>query len=167
MAVWPNGTNYPGNVWHELLSDRVDVSADCWLWTAGLNDSGYGRITVDGIRRRAHCVSFELAQGPIPDGLVVDHKCHNPACVRPEHLHAVTPKQNIENRAGANINSKSGIRGVSWDRVNGTWRATVCHAGRSYSVGRFARIEDAERAVIKKRNELFTNNLLDREMEAA
>ncbi len=43
----------------------------------------------------AHRVAYELAIGPVPDGLVVDHLCFNRACVRPGHLEPVTQQENV------------------------------------------------------------------------
>lgn len=54
---------------------------------------------------------------------------------------------------------KSGVRGVYRDR--GKWVAQVKHEGRAVHVGRFDRIEDAEAAVVARRNELFSNSLAD------
>lgn len=42
----------------------------------------------------AHRVSYELSVGPIPAGMEIDHLCRNQPCVRPDHLEAVTPKEN-------------------------------------------------------------------------
>jgi len=108
-----------------------------------------------------HRVAFELASGPIPTGMLVDHICHRPLCIRPEHLQLATRKENGENRAGATRVSSSGRRGV-YPRPNGAWQARVRHAGQDIHVGTFDSLEEAERAVIAKRNELFTNNLADR-----
>lgn len=138
----------------------VDKSGDCWEWTGTKKESGYGLLRFDGRLRAAHRISWELANGPIPPGMDIDHKCHNPSCVRHSHLHPVSTKQNAENRQGAQRNSKSGIRGVSM--VRGVWLASVRHHGRNISVGHFATAAEAEAAAIAKRNQLFTNNILDR-----
>lgn len=72
----------------DLLSD------DCWWWRGALNDSGYGIFHADGGTRRAHRVSYEMFVGPIPEGLVIDHLCHNRSCVNPGHLEAVEREEN-------------------------------------------------------------------------
>ncbi len=61
----------------------------CWLWTAALSTNGYGRIG-RGTRAegtvRAHRLSWEIHNGPIPVGLGVLHYCDTPSCVNPGHL---------------------------------------------------------------------------------
>ena len=43
----------------------------------------------------AHRFTYELERGPIRDGLVIDHRCRRPGCVRPDHLEAVTNWENV------------------------------------------------------------------------
>ena len=144
---------------------KVEKTDTCWNWTAATNAYGYGTFG-RGSRASGHVLahrfSWELARGPIPAGLHIDHQCHNPACVRPSHLRVVNNKQNHENFKGAFSTSKTGIRGVSWDKRRQLYRATVTHNYKHVTVGRFATIQEAEEAVIAKRLELFTHNLLDR-----
>lgn len=75
---------------------RVTKSDDCWEWTGARTSAGYGhfRITGGGYEY-AHRFAYLISTGPIPEGLVLDHLCRNPPCVRPDHLEAVTHAENV------------------------------------------------------------------------
>jgi hypothetical protein len=74
----------------------VDKTGECWLWTGSLHNLGYpNRFLVDGERIYPHRYSYELVHGPIPDGLTIDHLCRVRHCVNPEHLEAVTHRENL------------------------------------------------------------------------
>jgi HNH endonuclease len=132
----------------------------CWNWTGAIAGKGHGRFWVGGKLVPAHRYSYELATGTDPGKLQIDHRCHNERCVRPDHLRAVTPAQNLQNRRGAQRGSASGVRGVR--KFRNRWRAEVQHNGKRIQVDSFAALADAEAAVIAKRNELFSHNDLDR-----
>lgn len=66
----------------------------CWHWTGAVTGrGGYGAFW-DGGRRQAHRVGHEILGLHLPDGLVIDHLCRNPRCVRPLHHEWVTSGEN-------------------------------------------------------------------------
>lgn len=69
---------------------NVKLGPGCWEWTDGLNPDGYGRF--DGTS--AHRFAYELMVEPVDPDDKVDHLCRNHACVRPDHLEAVSNREN-------------------------------------------------------------------------
>lgn len=137
---------------------KVDRSGDCWVWTAAQYRNGYGMFGVTHKRpTRAHKYSYELVNGPVPDGLHIDHKCRNRLCVNPDHLHAVTPKQNRENLT-VDPRSRSGHRGVNWYAPKSCWRVRVMHYKKEHHGGYFTDLEEAAAAARALRARLFTNS---------
>ena len=83
----------------------------CWLWTATINQYGYGRFRHEGKFTTAHRVAWVLTHGPVDEGVEIDHLCRNRACVNPSHLEAVSRSTNYR-------------RGI-----NGFWFDGKCRAG--------------------------------------
>lgn len=78
----------------DVFEAHVIRGEDCWGWTGQPGGSGYHSLRFGGKRLYAHRVSHELFKGPIPEGFDIDHLCRNPECVNPDHLEAVTHREN-------------------------------------------------------------------------
>ena len=100
----------------KLLSDldrfmrkvAVDADTGCWVWQGKLDKDGYGAqfkvgSRTDGTRRavRPHRFAYTELIEPIPEGLVIDHRCRNRACQNPVHMEPVTQAENTKRGARA------------------------------------------------------------------
>lgn len=85
-----------------LARIRINEDTGCWEWTLERNNAGYGKISL-GARNEGkelvHRVAWKLWNGPIPEGLVLDHLCRVRHCCNPAHLEVVTPSVNAQRRA--------------------------------------------------------------------
>jgi len=59
---------------------------DCWIWKGPVQTGGYGRFGYKGVHYSTHRLAYILANGKIPKGMHVCHKCDNPPCCNPAHL---------------------------------------------------------------------------------
>ena len=79
------------------LREKIEINpdTDCWEWQGNLTKDGYGRVTIAGKNCLVHRVMYEIANGPIPANLEIDHLCHNKRCCNPKHLEPVPHAVNM------------------------------------------------------------------------
>jgi HNH endonuclease len=151
MSNTPTPPGDPNNSNSTRLFSKISLSENdlgCWEFTGYLDPKGYGRFYYDGRCHGAHRVAYVLAYGPIPPGLVVDHTCSNPSCVRYEHLQVVTVAENNRLAAERRTHCKNGH---PWDERNTYWhkegkrncRRCNAEAVRRYSARKAAREDDS------------------------
>lgn len=128
----------------------------CLRWQGTHDSDGYGKVKREGANRRVHQVVWTDSNGPVPEGMVIDHTCHTRDCVNIDHLRLLSNEYNLQNRSGAQSNSKTGVRNVHLS-PNGRFRVCVKRLGKVYHGGTFDTIEDAEAKAVEMRMELFTH----------
>lgn len=116
-------------------TSKLVFQADgCVTWDGCLNDSGYGMLGVHGKAQRAHRLAYAFFVGPLPDG-DLDHLCRNRACVRPDHLEAVSRGENTKRGLNGDLKTRC-AQGHHWAenrvrRPNGAYTCGECRRERS------------------------------------
>ena len=110
---------------------RPDDEDACHGWRCRLQPGRYATLGVDGRRVRAHRWIWEQTYGPIPEGMIVDHVCHNEAAARGE----CAAVDDCPHRACTNIRHLV-LKTVSennWASPNFTGNSTHCKHGHEYT----------------------------------
>lgn len=98
------------------------VVGDCHEWVGAKDKNGYGQTNINRKNVYTHRYVYERANGPIPDGLEVDHVCRNKSCCNLLHLRLVTRAENVlENSDGlAAVNRRKThcVHGHKFDEAN-------------------------------------------------
>lgn len=104
----------------------------CWPWLAkARHPYGYGRMTAGrGVQLKAHQIGWALANGPIPEGMSILHRCDNPGCCNPAHLFLGDQAANVDDAKQKGRMSKPPV-----------------HRGASHH---FAKLSDAQVAAIRE-----------------
>lgn len=79
-----------------IIRGSLPGANGCREWQRAKTAKGYGVVTLRrGSSLLAHRLSYWVFVGPIDGELVVDHMCHNRACVEPTHLRLLTNQGNL------------------------------------------------------------------------
>lgn len=110
---------------YESMLRRVKKTDSCWEWQGAIKPNGYGQATLTvspGKIKNFYAHRFFMSE--IPDGLEVDHLCHNRSCVRLDHMETVDHRTNMNRKDPDNIKGLSDHCGAGhkYTPENTHWR---------------------------------------------
>lgn len=135
----------------EAFAARTTRRGECLIWTGSVMSRGYGNMSVRGQNLLVHRYAWERANGPIPEGMEVDHRYHcDRLCVEVKHLRVTTHQKNLQNLSGPRSHNKStGVRNV-YPTGN---KFYVKVAGKTY--GTFDTVAEAQEVARETREKVF------------
>lgn len=121
------------------VSPRANVKAG--QHAGSVDSNGRLMVMVDQISYHSGRLIWLWMMGAWPLGLI-DHQDHNPLNNRWKNLRDVTQRVNAQNRL-VSKNSKSGVRGVYWNKQQGKWHAQIAKDRKRIHLGWFGSFDAA------------------------
>lgn len=109
---------------------------------------GYKKVQYKMKCYMAHRIIWEMHNGPIPDGMEIDHINHVRDDNRIENLRLVTHSDNQKNQKQHKTNT-SGVTGVHWSKHRRKWVAKITINGKHFNLGGF---DSKELAISARKN---------------
>lgn len=127
---------------------------ECWQWNGATSEDGYGYFRVSGKTVKAHRWLYQFVVASIGDGLVLRHRCDNPACVNPDHLEPGSILQNVQDaiERGRRVD----LQGAAHGRAKIS-DADVVEIRRRASLGESCRRISADYPISKSQIERIVN----------
>lgn len=139
------GTDAKGNKFIISKEDHIECSKYCWTGndkTSRKSKLGIyfsarmSRKSPEGHKMKMlHNFVWELHNGKIPQGYIVDHINQKPWDCRYENLRLADKSLNSIN-AGLRENNSSGVTGVCFANREQNWRAFINYQGKRIELGR-------------------------------
>jgi len=104
--------------------------------------TGYVHIKIKAKSFKAHRLTFLYHYGYLPE--LVDHIDGNRLNNRIENLREASKQENAQNQK-VRLTNSSGVKGVSWHKVNKKWKVALCKNYKPYYFGSY---EDKELAYL-------------------
>ncbi|MEN1919816.1 HNH endonuclease [Enterobacter asburiae] len=127
-------------VWAIKPANRVKIGD-----VAGCLSDGYRRFEYSGCQYLAHRIVWEMINGPIPEGMEVDHINHVRADNRIENLRLISQSDNARNKSLPSTNT-SGEIGIHWNKKLSKWHVQINADGKRKFVGVYESMEEAKQA---------------------
>ena len=127
-----------------LVNDEDFDRLKTFKWQLLKNGYLARHLPRDGQKQRMSYLHREILSAS--DAEYVDHIDGNKLNNKRGNLRICTQSQNGANRKSLNRNNQSGVRGVSWHRDAGKWRARIMVNRREIHLGLFENRDDAIQA---------------------
>lgn len=125
-----------------VLVDDEDAGLSAYCWRASRGSKTYYSMRSEGPANQRSTIMMHRQITAAGDLFEVDHINGNGLDNRRSNLRLVTHAENARN-SGAHRDSKSGVKGVTWDKRRSRWVARIMVNGRTTNLGRFEHLEDA------------------------
>jgi len=138
--------NNPKDIWKRIVGGE---DGKCWECNGGLS-RGYGAIMIDYKMYYIHRLAYIDTYGPIPEGMLVLHKCNNPKCCNPKHLYLGTDADNMNQMVKAGRSSRGENRPLSKLKEKDVLKIRLLFSTGNYYQADLARMFGVAHTTIRK-----------------